>query len=310
MSSLRVLSPILLCALSITACVRVPVQPDEPPVPPPLAPAPATSSNNSEFIEPPGPPMAATEAVTEAKPSGGHSPAEFEPADTSGAPLPSPREPSGIHSGVEAAAGAPVSPIPSFGAGAELARRADDADAAAGGTTAPASSPSVAPTVPVEQAATAAEPLTPSFGAGAELYRANEGDAAAPPLRVRPPRLEGESLEPLPSAVPLSIPVPPPARSDALTLSAYQLQTEVYGLQTALQGRPLLPRMIVRIDAMALQSQSLPELAQGRPRHQQLAQEVRVELQKLQGAARLRDRETLDLSLVRLQDLLVRLRGA
>lgn len=163
--------------------------------------------------------------------------------------------------------------------------------------------PAPPPAAPVEGAA-------PSFGAGAELYRADEGERLPAPERPRPPRLEGDALEPMRPPVTLAVPVPPPARSDALALSTYQLQTEVYGLQTALMGRPLLPRMIVRIDAMALQSQNLPDLALGRPRHQQVAQEVRAELQKLQGAARLRDRETVDLTLIRLQELLVRLRAA
>lgn len=290
MSTLRVFSPVLLgCVLSVTACVRAPVQPDEAPVPPAMQPQPSSAST-SEFVEPVGAPPSTAAPADE--PSRSASMASAAGAGGTASV--------GMIEGSVASA-EPPPPIPSFGAGAELARREETASPMmAPGSVPPGAPP---PSAPVEGAA-------PSFGAGAELYRAGEGERLPVPERPRPPRLEGDALEPITPPVALAVPVPPPARSDALTLSTYQLQTEVYGLQTALMGRPLLPRMIVRIDAMALQSQNLPDLALGKPRHQQVAQEVRAELQKLQGAARLRDRETVDLTLVRLQALLMRLRAA
>lgn len=213
------------------------------------------------------------------------------------------------------AASAPVpdSPIPSFGAGAELERKEGAPTAAS-----PASSATPPATgAPVESAAgtnngvatasnadTATADGSDSFGQGAELYRAAPGEELPPPARLRG-RLGPAGPVAQGSPVP---PIPPPVRSDALTLMVYQLQTEVYGLQWASANRPLLPRMVLRIDALAAPAQELVGMTRGDKVHESQANSVQDAVVRLQNAAHLRDRVEVDAQLWRLQELLLRMR--
>jgi hypothetical protein len=189
---------------------------------------------------------------------------------------------------------------PSFGDGAELSSRIDD------------------------QAAAVPDDRAPSFGDGAELGPPNattRPDAGVPPGSSPPPgqpyppgaspyrRGPGPTTPPPVSpSGPLLLPLPPPVRSDALTRSVYQLQTEVYGIQAAMVGRPILPRLVIRIESLRRMGLDLVELSVGRPRLRLMAVQVNSELENLHAAAVSRDRVTMDRSLAIIVDLLTRMR--
>lgn len=272
---------VLVCGLALASVGCVTASP-------PLETVPDVPSSSM----PAAPPARSSEFVDNSNPSGPSTGSTAAPPGATAAPPTSTDgTPNTSNNDAQSAA-----PIPSFGAGAELERKAEVGELSPSAT---------APSVP-ETPTTA----PPSFGEGAELYRGEQGEALPAPPRLRPGPLMppgAGATSPMASA-PLAAPIPPPVRSDALVLLVYQLQTEIYGLRVTLMGRPLLPRMILRIDAISAQAPELVAMTDGQPRHHALARQVLEELTRLQTSARNRDRISVEQSLEQLTELLVKLR--
>lgn len=261
------------------------------------------SSSGSEFVDDASsarptsaPPTTARATGSTSSGAASSSGAPASSASGGGAKLSADKAGADKPSGTQAAGDVNDSPIPSFGAGAELNRKEGKE---VQGT--PAST-GAAEAVSSGEGTTAESP--DSFGQGAEIYRAEPGEElpGPPRLRGRPgPLVPGSSGEP-------SAPQPPGTRADNLTLLVYQLQSEVYGLQWALRGRPLLPRLVLRIDGLSASAQELAATTRDNAGRSQQSAAVLQAVNALQEAAHQRNRVEVETQLWRLQDLLLRMR--